>query len=95
MSDYGMSPLAREGLQIEPDLGLLPCNVVVRTDEQSGQALVSSLNPRSWSASPVSPSCSRALPTPRPGCRARWTPWLASAPHSLCCCVLSGTPARR
>lgn len=40
------APLAREGLRIEPDLGLLlPCNVVVRTDEQSGQALVSSLNP--------------------------------------------------
>ncbi len=40
------APLAREGLQIEPDLGLLlPCNVVVRTDEQSGQTLISSLNP--------------------------------------------------
>jgi uncharacterized protein (DUF302 family) len=39
------APLAREGLQIEPDLGLLlPCNVVVRTDD-SGQTLVSSLNP--------------------------------------------------
>jgi uncharacterized protein (DUF302 family) len=39
------APLAREGLQIEPDLGLLlPCNVVVRTDG-SGQTLVSSLNP--------------------------------------------------
>ena len=39
------APLAREGLQIEPDLGLLlPCNVVVRTDE-SGQTLVSALNP--------------------------------------------------
>ncbi len=39
------APLARQGLQIEPDLGLLlPCNVVVRTDE-SGQTLVSSLNP--------------------------------------------------
>ncbi|MDP9496118.1 MAG: DUF302 domain-containing protein [Actinomycetota bacterium] len=40
------APLAREGLQIEPDLGLLlPCNVVVRTDD-SGQTLVSSLNPQ-------------------------------------------------
>ena len=39
------APLAREGLQIEPDLGLLlPCNVVVRTDED-GQTLVSALNP--------------------------------------------------
>ncbi|MDP9444523.1 MAG: DUF302 domain-containing protein [Actinomycetota bacterium] len=39
------APLAREGLQIEPDLGLLlPCNVVVRTND-SGQTLVSSLNP--------------------------------------------------
>ena len=39
------APLAREGLQIEPNLGLLlPCNVVVRTDE-SGQTLVSALNP--------------------------------------------------
>ncbi len=39
------APLARQGLQIEPDLGLLlPCNVVVRTDD-SGQTLVSSLNP--------------------------------------------------
>ena len=39
------APLAREGLRIEPDLGLLlPCNVVVRVDE-SGQTLVSALNP--------------------------------------------------
>jgi uncharacterized protein (DUF302 family) len=39
------APLAREGLQIEPDLGLLlPCNVVVRIDE-SGKTLVSALNP--------------------------------------------------
>ena len=39
------APLAREGLQIEPDLGLLlPCNVVVRTDDD-GQTLVSALNP--------------------------------------------------
>ena len=39
------APLAREGLQIEPNLGLLlPCNVVVRADE-SGQTLVSALNP--------------------------------------------------
>lgn len=39
------APLAREGLQTEPDLGLLlPCNVVVRVDE-SGQTLVSALNP--------------------------------------------------
>ena len=39
------APLAREGLLIEPNLGLLlPCNVVVRTDE-SGQNLVSALNP--------------------------------------------------
>ncbi len=40
------APLAREGLRIEPDLGLLlPCNVVVRVDEQSGQTLVSALDP--------------------------------------------------
>ena len=39
------APLAREGLQIEPDLGLLlPCNVVVRADED-GRTLVSALNP--------------------------------------------------
>ena len=39
------APLASQGLQIEPDLGLLlPCNVVVRADE-SGQTLVSALNP--------------------------------------------------
>jgi uncharacterized protein (DUF302 family) len=39
------APLARQGLQIEPDLGLLlPCNVVVRTDD-NGQTLISALNP--------------------------------------------------
>ena len=39
------APLAREGLRIEPDLGLLlPCNVVVRVDE-AGHTLVSVLNP--------------------------------------------------
>jgi uncharacterized protein (DUF302 family) len=37
--------LAREGLHIEPDLGLLlPCNVVVRADED-GRTLVSALDP--------------------------------------------------
>jgi uncharacterized protein (DUF302 family) len=37
--------LAREGLRIEPDLGLLlPCNVVVRVD-QDGTTLVSALDP--------------------------------------------------
>ena len=39
------APLARQGLQMEPDLGLLlPCNVVVRTDGD-GRTLVSALNP--------------------------------------------------
>ncbi len=39
------APLARQGLQIEPDLGLLlPCNVVVRTDDD-GHTLISALNP--------------------------------------------------
>ena len=39
------APLAREGLRIEPDLGLLlPCNVVVRVDED-GTTLVSALDP--------------------------------------------------
>ncbi len=39
------APLARQGLQIEPDLGLLlPCNVVIRTGDD-GQTLVSALNP--------------------------------------------------
>ena len=39
------APLAREGLRIEPDLGLLlPCNVVVRADED-GTTLVSALDP--------------------------------------------------
>jgi len=40
------APLARQGLEIEPDLGLLlPCNVVVRVDED-GQTLVSALDPQ-------------------------------------------------
>jgi uncharacterized protein (DUF302 family) len=39
------APLAREGLRIEPDLGLLlPCNVVVRAAED-GTTLVSALDP--------------------------------------------------
>ena len=39
------APLAREGLRIEPDLGLLlPCNVVVRVDHD-GATLVSALDP--------------------------------------------------
>ena len=39
------APPAREGLRIEPDLGLLlPCNVVVRAD-QDGTTLVSALDP--------------------------------------------------
>jgi uncharacterized protein (DUF302 family) len=39
------APLARQGLAIEPDLGLLlPCNVVIRTGED-GQVRVSALNP--------------------------------------------------
>ncbi len=54
MSSFGMS--VRIDASIEealewtraalPDLGLLlPCSVVVRADEQSGQAQISSLNP--------------------------------------------------
>ncbi len=39
------APLARQGLQIEPDLGLLlPSNVVVRKDD-TGRTLVSALDP--------------------------------------------------
>ena len=39
------APLAREGLRIEPDLGLLlPCNVVVRV-AQDGATPVSALDP--------------------------------------------------
>ena len=39
------APLAREGLRIEPDLGLLlPCNVVVRAVED-GTTVVSALDP--------------------------------------------------
>jgi uncharacterized protein (DUF302 family) len=39
------APLARQGLQIEPDLGLLlPCNVVIRTADD-GRTAVSALNP--------------------------------------------------
>lgn len=50
------APLAREGLQIEPDLGLLlPCNVVVRTDDQSGQVLISALNPEIMVSVPGQP----------------------------------------
>jgi hypothetical protein len=41
----GAGSLARDGLRIEPDLGLLlPCNVVVRVD-QDGPTLVSALDP--------------------------------------------------
>lgn len=50
------APLAREGLQIEPDLGLLlPCNVVVRTDDQSGQVLIPSLDPEIMVSVPGQP----------------------------------------
>jgi uncharacterized protein (DUF302 family) len=39
------APLAREGLSVEPDLGLLlPCNVVVRVDDE-GQTVVAAVNP--------------------------------------------------
>lgn len=39
------APLAREGLRVEPDLGLLlPCNVVVREGED-GQVIVGAVNP--------------------------------------------------
>jgi uncharacterized protein (DUF302 family) len=39
------APLAREGLQIEPDLGLLlPCNVVVRQGDD-GRTRLSALDP--------------------------------------------------
>lgn len=49
------APLARQGLQIEPDLGLLlPCNVVVRTDED-GQTMVSALNPDLMASVPGRP----------------------------------------
>ena len=49
------APLARQGLAIEPDLGLLlPCNVVVRTRED-GQVLVSALNPELMVAVPGRP----------------------------------------
>ncbi len=37
--------LARQGLEVEPDLGLLlPCNVVVRVDD-AGRTMVSALDP--------------------------------------------------
>lgn len=39
------APLASEGLRVEPDLGLLlPCNVVVRADENGG-VIVGAINP--------------------------------------------------
>ena len=38
--------LAYQGLQIEPDLGLLlPCNLVVRTGERDGECVVEALDP--------------------------------------------------
>ena len=42
------APLAREGLRIEPDLGLLlPCNVVVRVDSATeGTVIVEAINPQ-------------------------------------------------
>jgi len=49
------APLAREGLRIEPDLGLLlPCNVVVRVDED-GTTLVSALDPELLVSVPFRP----------------------------------------
>ena len=40
------APLAREGLRVEPDLGLLlPCNVVVRLDSD-GSTVVAAVNPK-------------------------------------------------
>ena len=39
------APLAREGLKVEPDLGLLlPCNVAVRLDAD-GSTVVAAVNP--------------------------------------------------
>lgn len=38
--------LAYQGLQSEPDLGLLlPCNIVVRTGERPGESVVEALDP--------------------------------------------------
>ena len=49
------APLARQGLQVEPDLGLLlPCNVVVRQDD-AGRTLVSALNPEIMVSVPGNP----------------------------------------
>lgn len=64
------APLAREGLQIEPDVGLLlPCNLVDRTDEQSGQTLVSSLNPEIMVSVPDRPELQPIAADARSACR--------------------------
>jgi len=39
-------PQARESLDVDPDLGLLlPCNVIVRRDEQAGRTIVAAVDP--------------------------------------------------
>ena len=71
-------PLAHRALAQDRQIGLLlPCNVVVRT--QDGQTVMEALDPMTMvqvTGEDVAPA--RSPPRPRPGCAPRWRPSLAS-----------------